>query len=290
MNEFLFVKKQMRLHQIWYQGVDKAPEHYDTGRKTWRDNHPEWEIMTWDQQSIEALIDEHYPAWRPLYDSLPVMIQKIDVAKVFMAHRYSPCVYADMDTTSLRPLDDLILKSGHPITVSHLKTVWMETAVIGMMHGWDNREPINNGIIVSIVPKHPFWIYYLERLRLEVGNPPRPRTLLEKIGGESIYVMTTTGPLVWTNSINAYNKNHPGSIRVLHYSYLEPIMGMDPESKKKIFPHSYVSHDHVLSWCRSRSWMMPVIRAYFHGIRPYWDLWLVVLLALLVMLVGYWIT
>ena len=277
----------MRLHQIWFQGADQAPAKYDKNRQTWRRNHPEWKIMTWDQKSIGVLIDEHYPQWRAFYDSLPLMIQKIDIAKVFLAHQHSPCVYADMDSESLRPMDDLMLKSGHSVTVSYVNTMWMEHAAVGLMRGWENGRQINNGIIISMVPKHPFWLYYLERLRAEIETPPRPRTWLEHIGGDGVYVMNTTGPFLWTDSINAYNKKHPGSIRILHYSYLEPLMGMDPEWKKKTFPHSYVMHDHCGSWYRKDPFLTSLMHGYYRGIRPYWELWGVLLLVVLVGMV-YW--
>lgn len=266
----------MYIHQIWYQGVSQAPARYDAFRESWRANHPQDTFMTWDSQSIARLAHDHYPTFEALYHSLPLMIQKIDMAKVFIMHRHGG-TYADMDSESLRPLDDFLL--GFPgITASYVNTKWMEHLAMGVLKGYSNRRMINNGIMISPQPRHPFWIYYLERLRQEIGQPLRPRSLLEQMGGDSLYVMNTTGPLFWTECVNEWRSRHPSDIRVLHYSYLEPIFGMDPPHLQVPLPQSYVSHKHASSWCQQDIGM---IRLYYRYLRPYWQLWAMVLCVLL---------
>jgi len=270
----------MLLHQIWFQGAEKAPEKYAANRASWRRNHPEAEIRTWDAKSIEALIDERYAEWRFLYDLMPLMIQKIDLGKIFIMHQHGGS-YVDMDSESLRPLDEFVLGPG--ITLSYVNSNWFEHWVLGLLRGVGTKRFVNNGIMICPCAKDPFWIYYLERLRLEM-SPCRERNLLERLAGDSVYVMNTTGPLLWTDSVHAWNRKHPGSIRILHHSYLEPVFGRDPEHLKKTYPWSYVKHDHEGSWTHDPT-MIQMLTVYYHWIRPHWCLWLVIILSIVVCLI-----
>lgn len=269
----------MKIHQIWYQGVDKAPKKYDDNRLSWLLNHPEAEFCTWDYAKASALVHRHYPEWEAFFESLPLMIQQIDVMKVFILH-HEGGVYADMDSTSLRPLDNWI--TGFPgLTVSRMHTKWMEHLAIGLLKGYENRRMLNNGILIAPEPRHPFWIYYLERLRLEMD---RERTWLERlVGNNSLYVMNTTGPLFWTECVNAWRRNHPDSIRILHYSFLEPIFGMDPPERQVPRTWSYVKHQHASSWCQNE---LGLIRAYYHWVRPWWKAWGLLLVILVSLFIG----
>lgn len=273
----------MLLHQIWFQGADKAPAKDAANRASWRRNHPDAEIRTWDAASIEALIDKHYPEWRFLYDLMPLMIQKIDMGKVFIMHQYGGS-YVDMDTESLRPLDAFVLDAG--LTFSYVNSTPFEHCVLGALRGVEARAFVNNGIMISPQAKDPFWIYYLERLRLEMcpREGPRKHTLLERLC-ESVYVMNTTGPLLWTDAVHAWNREHPGSIRILHYSYLEPIFGRDPPHLKKTYPWSYVKHDHASSWVRKDPMVIRLLNVYYHWIRPYWWMLLLVIFVLPLLLI-----
>ena len=273
----------MLLHQIWFQGAAKAPEKYAANRASWRKNHPRAKIRTWDAESIEALIDKHYAEWRFLYDLMPLMIQKIDLGKVFIMHRYGGS-YVDMDTESLKPLDEFVLAPG--ITLSYVNSNWFEHWALGMLRGVGTKRFVNNGIMICPRAKDPFWIYYLERLRLEMcpRDGPRGRKLLERLAGDSVYVMNTTGPLLFTDSVHAWNRSHPASIRILHHSYLEPVFGRDPEYLKKTFPWSYVKHDHEGSWTRDPC-TIRILTVYYHWIRPYWWAWLLIVIVSGVLLV-----
>lgn len=269
----------MLISQIWFQGASEAPAKYAAFRDSWRNKHPEADIITWDQESIEALIDEHYSEWRFLYDLMPLMIQKIDIAKIFIIHRYGGS-YVDMDSESLRPLDDFVLQPG--ITLSYVNSNWVEHLAIGVVRGHPPRRFVNNGIIICPEPGNPFWIYYLERLRQEMRDETNPlvvreRTISERLGGESVFVMNTTGPLLWTDSVHAWNQSHPGSIRLLHHSYLEPIFGRDPKYLQNTYPWSYVKHQHAGSWTTNKK-VIQVLTVYYHWIRPHWVLWLSVIM------------
>lgn len=259
------------VHQIWFQGADRAPERYAAKRYSWHHHHPRWRHRVWDARTIGRLIDKHYPQYRTWYHTaLPLMIQQIDVAKVFIMHRYGG-VYADMDSQALRPLDPLLAFPG--VTVSFVNTQLPEHVGIALVRGMSCCPMINNGVLISPERRHPFWLYYLARLQQEV----QPRSCVDRVLGDGFYVMNTTGPLLWTQCINEWRNAHPGHVRVLHYSYLEPILGMDTPDRQVVFPWSFVAHQHASSWCqRDIGW----IRFYYRYVRPRWCFWLVCLLLL----------
>jgi len=239
------------IHQIWWQGSDQVPEKYAAYRATWRDLHPSWKILTWSEKRIRNLIRAQFPEWMSFFDSLPLMIQKIDVAKSFILFQHGG-VYADMDSQCVRALDSgplmTIIGGLEDILVSRMRNNALEIALFGVMCGWENRHLINNGIIISKRSHHPFWLFYLTRLRDTVDLAPTTF-------GSSLWVMKTTGPFKWTELIHAYNRLHPGTIGVLPNHYLEPILGLeDPEVNRKIVasePLVYTIHDHNISWART---------------------------------------
>lgn len=61
-------KKQDRItdtiHQIWWQGQDKIPEHYHKLVQSWKDLHPGTRYILWDEKMITSLIENH-PALNP---------------------------------------------------------------------------------------------------------------------------------------------------------------------------------------------------------------------------------
>ena len=93
------------IHQLWV-GPKKPPHDL---MKTWRDNHPDWEYMFWNEESIK----EHFPNGlynQKQYDEMPEWNGKCDIARYEILDKFGG-FFVDADAVSLRPLDDYLLEN-----------------------------------------------------------------------------------------------------------------------------------------------------------------------------------
>ena len=181
------------IHQIWFQGKDNInKEPYKSCYNNCRVKFKKWgwEHIIWDEKSIDKLFKK-YPKYQKIYNSLPMTIQKIDVAKYMIMYHYGG-VYVDMDMDCIKNIRELI-NPDDEIIVSN-----MDTNVI-----------YSNGIFFSS-PKNNFWT----DMMLSISN-------LDKYWKDyfpTLYIQITVGNVFFTNFV----KNYKGKKRILDYIYLEP--------------------------------------------------------------------
>ena len=76
--------------------------------KSWKDNHPTAKINYWDEDKISELINNHYKEYQEFYNSLPKMIMKIDLAKLFILGIHGG-LYVDMDFYCLQNTEEYFI-------------------------------------------------------------------------------------------------------------------------------------------------------------------------------------
>eukprot|EP00906_Rhabdomonas_costata_P018701 RCo027276 len=82
-------------HQIWIS-ANPLPPNWADAHQTWVQLHPTWTPMEWNTTSCRALLQEHYPWFLPQWDEYDLYIQRADVCRYFVLHRFGG-VYADYD-------------------------------------------------------------------------------------------------------------------------------------------------------------------------------------------------
>ena len=103
------------IHQIWFQGYDNIPKHLLEYHNSWVEKHPDYEIIVWDEERMNNLVDEI--GWMSdLYYGYEKMIQKIDIIKYVILY-YFGGIYVDIDIMCIKPLDEL-LTSDNDIILS----------------------------------------------------------------------------------------------------------------------------------------------------------------------------
>ena len=100
--------KNFEIHQIWFQGITKMPTNLAFFSKSWKDNHPTAKIHYWDEDNISELIHTHYKEYQEFYSSLPKMIMKIDLAKLFILGIHGG-LYVDMDFYCLQNTEEYFI-------------------------------------------------------------------------------------------------------------------------------------------------------------------------------------
>jgi len=97
-------KIPLRIIQTWKNR--KLPQEFIDWSNTWKSMNPEFTYMFFDDRDCWRLIYNNYPQYLDLYESLS-NIEKADVFRYLALHKYGG-VYADIDTTCLKPIGPLI--------------------------------------------------------------------------------------------------------------------------------------------------------------------------------------
>jgi hypothetical protein len=133
-------------------------------------------------QELEDFVAKDYPDLLALYLSLPTKVQRADLARYLLLHRFGG-VYADMDTHCLAALDPLI--DEHRIVVCEEPRNHVETA---FEFGFDRL--IFTGTMASPA-RHPFWMHVVRMIK-------RNRNAITK------NVIISTGPVLMTAAVQSW--------------------------------------------------------------------------------------
>lgn len=206
------------LHQIWHDL--HVPIAFDHFQRAWSNHHPDWNHCLWTFEHGEEIITDHYPQLLPTWRTLPKVVQKADLLRYVVLHRYGG-VYADMDTEPLKPFDSLI-----------------EGADFVGGYEASGHASICNAIIAA-TPQHPITTAILRWL--EVMPMDRTEPTAENVR----HVFATTGsaaitPLILTNATPR--------TRLLPKETLYPFSWAEKERHADTFPDAYAKHYWVSGW------------------------------------------
>ena len=177
------------IHQIWFQfAPDKPatpPVEYDELRASWRDQHPNWTIILWNEETARRFLATHYPWFLPIFDGYSKPILKVDSFRIFALHHYGGW-YVDCDCKCIRTLAALaneklvVIRDKHPLFA------------------------INNAVI-GTQPNHPFLLRVAQSFHLTkfLTNP-----------------LVATGPIFLTlHYLTYHNKQDIKVLKVRDHEY-----------------------------------------------------------------------
>ncbi|BGO92758.1 hypothetical protein NBRC10512_007877 [Rhodotorula toruloides] len=109
------------IHATWK--TDILPERWEKVRQGCIDLHPDYEFRLWSDAASRAFIAEHYPWFLSTFDGYTYPIQRADVIRYFVLHKFGG-IYMDLDIGCRRNLDPLryfrvILPQTIPVGVSN---------------------------------------------------------------------------------------------------------------------------------------------------------------------------
>ncbi|GAA6014809.1 hypothetical protein JCM11491_002124 [Sporobolomyces phaffii] len=109
------------IHATWK--TDVLPDRWEKIRQGCIDLHPDYEFMLWSDASSRKFIAEFYPWFLSTFDGYVYPIQRADVIRYFVLHRYGG-IYMDLDIGCRRNMDPLlyfevILPQTIPVGVSN---------------------------------------------------------------------------------------------------------------------------------------------------------------------------
>ena len=93
------------LHVVWK--TEKLPKFAEKYVKSWTDNHPDWEVRRWTDESMVEFVKEHFPREAAMFRSFPTGVFRADTFR-YMLMSVIGGVYATSTMESLRPIDPLL--------------------------------------------------------------------------------------------------------------------------------------------------------------------------------------
>lgn len=226
------------IHQIW-SGVDEPlPDYFKSMGETWKEHHPTWEYMLWDNQKMNDFIQEFYPQYWDVYTAFQYNIQRWDAIRYLILDKIGG-VYVDFDSECLKPLDELFI--GKECCFS------LEPAEHGIVF---NKQLYFNNALMASVPDHPFMEEVISRV---FDYSPENRML--GTGSKIMTILRTTGPLMLVNLYEGYlNK---ADIYLIPAEYTSPltkdevqsiIKGHESDELEKKIENAYSIHYFFNGW------------------------------------------
>lgn len=170
------------LHQT-YKSADNVPEDWKTPQQKWKQfcESNGWEYRFWTDTDNRRLVAEHYPWFLEKYDSYKYGIQRADVARSFILHRYGG-VYVDLDVAPRGDAFDKVIQMYENQSVILAKT--------GTNNQFGNQDLTN--FIMASEPGSTFW----EEVWKYYEEPYRHHGWKRPVANSSYYmrVLFTTGP------------------------------------------------------------------------------------------------
>ena len=177
-DNYLLNTKGKIIHQIWFgtipnkKAAKKAFEGLRKYRDSWLIQNPTWTYVCWNLSRCKDLVKTFYTQHREMYDRYPYQIQRCDVVRYFILHRYGG-LYADMDYYCKRPWDEV------------LKDYSNEIYLVETPNKISIDTHISNSLMYS-TPGHVFWSKIFIELEQNQISPI--------YYGKHLTIMFTTGP------------------------------------------------------------------------------------------------
>lgn len=139
-------------HFIWVGGP--MPDHLAAYVETWRDVHPDWALILWDEERLDATLDQTLDLFRTAEQVTPHVGQfRSDVARYELLWRFGG-VYVDCDFEALRPIDELLVDGPELFAAWETDDVWVNNAILAARPGAGVLVDVLDGLAANIAA-HP---------------------------------------------------------------------------------------------------------------------------------------
>ena len=247
------------IHQTWK--TTNIPKNWQKSSHQWKKLHPTWKYRLWTDKDLEKLIAADYTWFLKTYRELKYNIQKVDVARTFVLHKYGG-VYSDLDVSPCISFEPF-LKFFESSNTSHTVAITETPNAVG------NKYLTN--FLMFCVPKSKFWHRYWMYIQNQEWKQLKfyERLLMMQ---KHYYVLMTTGPTaistVYNKELKEGNLNYHPQVQVIPNKLLNFLQTYREEQyrKKKIDKVKNQRFEQLLgnSWCDKST---------LHANRTHW-LWI----------------
>ncbi|KAJ1551809.1 hypothetical protein HK096_004664 [Nowakowskiella sp. JEL0078] len=249
------------IHQSWKTKV--LPFRFQEWTESWKTKNPGWKHILWTDTANRMLVQNHFPWFLPVYDSLPKPIARADAVRYMYLYKFGG-VYADLDVEALKPMEELILHVRRSLNDENWKkrTINQKTTLISngahksimvidtlhtnelhaayppnshfiepelllplMGHSWTFPHNIPNAWMASR-PGHSFWMHCLALISKKVEEWQKT---VKKNPHAKLNIEGLTGPMILYEAWHRY-------IKEVHIRHQHPIILLEPGV---IFPYDW---------------------------------------------------
>ncbi|RKZ50162.1 MAG: hypothetical protein DRR16_10950 [Candidatus Parabeggiatoa sp. nov. 3] len=236
------------IHQIWDD--QNIPGWLAKYAASWLHFNPEWRYVFWTIDDLNAMVIKEFPSLLKTYNSLPLKIMKIDLARYCLMSKYGG-VYVDLDFECYRPLGDVFTKNkltlswewpgatkpgltgdSDALSISRIEEHFLSTATY--------EHTLGNAILASN-PSHALWTAVIGALERSQFN--------SRIKNDEVFGLT--GPQFLTQQFIRHYDNKWG-VRIFDNSIFYPIPWNKPIQddgyRASDFENAYGAHHWSGSW------------------------------------------
>ena len=232
------------IHQIWSGVTEPLPEYFKELGETWKEHYPDWEYMFWDNDKMNAFVQEHYPQYWDIYSRFPYNVQRWDAIRYLILDKIGG-MYADFDYESIRRLDELIEDKSCCFALE-------PEAHYNRASGRTKKEPVFNNALMLCAPGHPFMKKIIETVFTE--------KMLENNDSKGLCVMHTTGPWVISDLYYGLTEQEQREVYLIPAKYVTPFtilqanrfrMGDESKELEDCLTEAYAVHYFFGEWVKT---------------------------------------
>ena len=174
------------IHQIFFSFTPGAtiPEKWAENHQVWKDMHPDWEVILWDEESSRELITEMDSSFLKTYDNFKYPIQRVDAIRPFILKKYGG-VYVDLDTYPKHSIDNLL-------------SIYEISPKIEVITGPGTPPATCSNWLMISKKNSEFWDLTIQQMKIESSFSAMSR---------HTEIMWTTGPMMITEASKIYGKD-----------------------------------------------------------------------------------
>ncbi len=189
------------IHQTWKTA--SIPEKFRWDFESWREFHPEWQFMFWDDSDLETFVRKEHPDLLSLYLSYPQQINRVMLARYLILRKFGG-VFVDIDLECLKSVEPLLI--NWPLFLSNEPPSHHDHPIAVRRK---IQQLVGTSFLASI-PNHPFWDCLIGRLS-EFSGMYDP---LEATGSIFLSSVLANAPwekkadigIAWYGSLNGFDR------------------------------------------------------------------------------------
>lgn len=193
------------IHQIWSGVNEPLPTLFKELGETWKEHHPDWQYIQWDNAMMVDFIKKYYPEYWDKYNMFPYNVQRWDAIRYLILNKMGG-LYVDFDSECLASHNKLFIGKSCCFSMEpqdHAKRLY-------------GRDYFFNNALMASIPNHPFMEKIIEKVfSSEIGSG------FTNLDQKGIEVQVTTGPLTLVRLYEEYIDKD--SIYLIPYKYVSPL-------------------------------------------------------------------
>lgn len=145
-----------KIHLVYLSKEENRPEIFIECIKRMEKMHPAWEIITYDEDDAQKVLQDNLPELKNVYDNYHHIVQKADFLRIILVYLFGG-FYMDMDIYLLKPLDELV---GFQAIIAEEKTISDEEC-----KSLNLKEKVRvANYMFGSVPTYGFWLDVISEL------------------------------------------------------------------------------------------------------------------------------